>query len=121
MPCSNQFINFVPGCAKNIIINAEFDEETEYKARFTYPNGFILTVAALVPDEDGSITISNNGYWHNGTGDVMLQIFEGNKCDPFQFTHCERNYESILLSFVNESINPEQETHTVFCECTESE
>lgn len=120
MPCSNQFINFVPGCATNLIVG-NFPKKI-FKAKFTYPSGFVLIVGNLEPSsEGGTITIPNNGYWHNGSGDVMLEFYQGNDCEPHLFEHCGREYSSILLSFINETITPAEEEHVVFCDCEDDE
>lgn len=123
MTCSTQYTQDVSGCVTDLLFNIDgINAANDWNVKFTFQSGMsiIKPITFDQPYYGGSsqFTISNDNYWHVGTGPVVFEFFQvGDNCAPFTFTHCTATYNAIVLNFTN--IQTENDYVGVPCDCAE--
>lgn len=73
----------------------------------------------MITVADGSFTIDSTNYpaelFNPWIGVFIVQLFEGNTCEPTTFTICEVVYNTLAIRFVEMVDAPEP--FTLICEC----
>lgn len=116
--CNATYNIDVPGCTPQIQLLAP-KKSVLYTLKWTFANGFIFT-HKLTSTNPASLLIINkdvlDGFWNEGTGTVILQLFEGNKCDPAINTFCTQTYSQIIINFL--PIESDDAYFTIPCACS---
>ena len=117
--CNATYKQDVPGCIEFVALNFDLEATTQYQVTFTFANGMKLTTR-LTTNAGGRISLTKDellpGFWNDGTGEVVIQIFElTDLCTPIVLTLCEVEYSQIILNFTKILIDEEIRTENVPC------
>jgi hypothetical protein len=100
--CNATYEIDIPGCTPEIRLLAP-KKNILYTLKFTFANGFTLSIKKTSNSSTSIITLTKdadlNGFWNDGTGQVILQLFEGSTCDPAINTFCTLEYSQIVINF----------------------
>lgn len=113
--CGLSYNQDISGCVDEVVFTiAELDPDTAYNVKWTYANGYKVN-HEITTDESSSFTIINSGWWNTGTGTVLIEIKQGNDCNPIPFQVCGKDYTSMSINFTNSN-----DTNTLIpCTCPE--
>jgi len=117
--CNATYKQEVPGCIDFIALNLDLEATTIYEVRFTFANGMVLKTR-ITTNAGGTLSLSKDGllsgFWNDGTGEIIIQIFElTDLCTPVILTLCENDYSQIVLNFTKVLIDAAIRTENVPC------
>lgn len=117
--CNQTYKQDIPGCIDAIALNFDLDATTEYQVKIIFANGMAITTR-LTTNGGGVLNLTKDGllegFWNDGTGEVVLQIFDiTTQCLPIPITLCEVEYSQIVLNFTKIIIDDAIRTENVPC------
>ena len=117
--CGNAYTQSIPGCIETIVLDLGLIPDTDYTIQFNFQNESILE-RYYTTDVDGKITLTKNadleGFWNEGDGPVLFNIYATDSCDAQVVTICEVEYTDLILDF--KFINTETTEVEFPCPCS---
>jgi len=114
--CLTTYAVTLPMCAEAILVDIGLANTTAYTYKLTSPSGKIYQ-KPITTIADGSFTILASDFpaslFNPWAGIFLLQIYEGNNCDPTQFSHCEVFYDTIAIRFTEANVD----VAVIGCDC----
>jgi hypothetical protein len=119
MICSTHYTQSVSGCVSDLNFTIPgITSANDWTVRFTFQSGASVQQPIIFNGYTDEFTISNENYWHIGTGEVVFEFFNDEvNCASFEFTHCDATYNGINIDFTN--IQTENDYVIIPCNCPE--
>lgn len=119
MICSTHYTQSVSGCVTDLNFSIPgITSDNDWTVKFTFQSGATIQQPLVLNAYTNDFTISNDNYWHIGTGEVVFEFFQdSNNCTPYEFTHCDKTYNGININFTN--IQTDDDYVNIPCTCAE--
>lgn len=116
--CTTSYFTELPDCTEVVLVDLGLAEETSYNYKLKTPSGKVYK-DAFTTLADGTFTIPLIDFpprlFNPWAGLFVLQIFEGDNCDPTQFIRCGIAYDTVVMRFVESNVTDAK----IGCVCVE--
>ena len=100
--CGSAYTQTIGGCIERIALDLGLTGDTDYTIQFRFENGAILE-RTYTTDASGLITLAKNndlaGFWNEGTGLVLFNVYATDSCEAEVITICEVEYTDLVINF----------------------